>query len=381
MVDSTGSEPWLRLVAEPDDQTPWLSFAILAWLLAAAAALRPARVWWARRRPKDGALRGILVSTRWRDRADNTQISAADGSGIRLSVLRSPVPARLIAEPDKAWSPPELGLVTGQLWYGGVVQLRALDGEALADAVLGLPQLTVLRSWHAPPATSTVEDKNLVFDGDDERADSSAPMVVDGDGRLRAPALRPFTAYASSRTVRWILGSVTALLAAGTVAGAVASELSDDPGLWGGYVQCLFLLALAPLALHYVRARVAVNADGVTVVSSLSRYRIPWGAIDGVDLRLARGWWQEWGSSSPDEDFQLVFTTPERVIKAEAPLGPDSSTGVMVALMKRILAHRDQPRDSDAHPGTALKVTGAAAHRRRGRPPVSEPLPPADTPG
>jgi hypothetical protein len=161
MVDSTGSEPWLRLVAEPDDQTPWLSFAILALLLAAAATLRPARVWWAHRRPLDGNLRGILVSTRWPDPVYNAQISAADGSGLRLSVLRLPVlrarfsNERAIAERVKEWTPPELAVLSGQLWYGGVVWLCALDGETLADAIIGLPQLTLLRSWHAPPPAAT----------------------------------------------------------------------------------------------------------------------------------------------------------------------------------------------------------------------------------
>jgi hypothetical protein len=163
MVDSTGSEPWLRLVAEPDDQTWWLSFAILALLLAAAATLRPARVWWAHRRPLDGNLRGMLVSTRWPDPVNNAEISAADGSGLRLSVLRLPVVRerfsneRAVAERVKEWTPPELAVITGQLWYGGVVRLCALNGETLADAIIGLPQLTLLRSWHAPPPAATVD--------------------------------------------------------------------------------------------------------------------------------------------------------------------------------------------------------------------------------
>jgi hypothetical protein len=339
----------LGLVGAPGDQTPWLSFAILAWLLAAAATLRPARVWWAHRRPVDGDLRGILVSTRWPDPYADGKICAADGSGLLLTVLRSPVPAR-----DKDWTQPELVMLKGQLWYGGVVQIYALDGEALADAILGLPQLTLLRSWHAPPAASTVQDENSTFEGDQQTADpapmvadSRTPMVADGDGPPGALALTPFTAYDTSRMKRWMLGSVTALLVVGTLAGAVASELSDEPGLWGGFVQGLFLLLCALVVPHYLRAHIAVNVDGVTVINSMSRHQIPWSAIDQVDLRPAHGLWQFWGSGR-EVDFQLRFSTPYGVFRAEAPLGPDP-TGEMAALLNRILDYQDRTRVTDGH--------------------------------
>jgi hypothetical protein len=64
---------------------------------------------------------------------------------------------RAVAERVKEWTPPELAVITGQLWYGGVVRLCALNGETLADAIIGLPQLTLLRSWHAPPPAATVD--------------------------------------------------------------------------------------------------------------------------------------------------------------------------------------------------------------------------------
>jgi len=77
-LPSFASLGWLG--GEPNDQTPWLSFAILAWLLATAVMLRPARVWWAQRRPQDGDLRGILVSIRWPRPAGDAEVSAGDGS-------------------------------------------------------------------------------------------------------------------------------------------------------------------------------------------------------------------------------------------------------------------------------------------------------------
>jgi Bacterial PH domain len=385
MVDSTGREPWMRLVARPDDQTSWLSFAILAWLLATAVMLRPARVWWAQRRPADGDLRGILVSIRWPGPDDNAEISAADGSGLRLCVLRSPVPARLVVEPDKVWRPPELGVVTGQLWYGGIVRLYALDGEVLAHAIMGLPQLTLLHSWHAPPTPSTVEDDDE-FDGNAEPAYSRAPMVIDGDGPQGAAELTPFAAYdGSHRLIRWTLWFYAvfyAVLAVGAVGFVVAGGSRSDSNWWALVIlPGIVLLCLVPFLPHFARAHVAVSGDGVTVVNSWSTYRIPWSAIDKVDLRLACGLWQRWCSNAPEDDFQLRFTTRYGIFRAEVPVGPDAPTGGMAALVNRIVDYRDRTRVTDADPATAVKVTGAAARRRRERSPVSDSLPPADIAG
>jgi Bacterial PH domain len=363
----------LGLVAGPDDQKPWLSFAILALLLAAAATLRPARVLWAHRRPVGGDLRGILVSTRWPDPYANAEISAADGSGLRLTILKSPVPAR-----DKDWTQPEMVVVTGQLWYGGVVQLYALDGEALADAIMGLPQYTFLRSW-AKPAWSNFHE-TFIFEG--EPADSPARMVVDGQGLVVAPALTPFTTHKPNRhpnrrLIGWILWPVSAV-AMGTVGLAVAFFTPGDPGLRGDlwYAFCvlgaLLLWLLPAMAMReLVHAHVEVSEDGVTVVNSWSTYRIPWSAIDKVEL-----------GPTGYGPFQLVFTTPDEVITAVMPVGLASPTGGMVELMNRIVTYRDRTRVTDGHPATAVKVTGAAAYRRRARPPVSDsPLPPVDIAG
>jgi len=361
----------LGLVAGPGDQTPWLSFAILAWLLAAAATLRPARVLWAHRRPVGGDLRGILVSTRWPDPHANAEISAADGSGLRLTILKSPVPAR-----DKDWTQPEMVVVTGQLWYGGVVQLYALDGEALADAIMGLPQYTFLRSWHAKPAWSNFHE-TFIFEG--EPADSPARMVVDGQGLVVAPALTPFTTrHPNSRLIGWILLPVSAV-AMGTVGLAVAFFLPADPNApWGDLWYAFIALGLLSLWLgpamamrELLHAHVEVSEDGVTVVNSWSTYRIPWSAIDKVEL-----------GPTGYGPFQLVFTTPDEVITAVMPVGLASPTGGMVELMNRIVTYRDRTRVTDGHPATAVKVTGAAAYRRRARPPVSDsPLPPVDIAG
>jgi len=264
-------------------------------------------------------------------------------------------------------------VVTGQLRYGGVVQLYALDGEALADAIMGLPQYTFLRSWHAKPAWSNF-DETFIFEG--ELADSPARMVVDGQGLVVAPALTPFTAHnPNRRLIGWILWPVCAV-AMGTVGLAVAFFLPGDPNLWGDlwyafFVLGLLLLWLVPFMRQVVHAHVEVSEDGVTVVNSWSTYRIPWSAIDKVEL-----------GPTGFGDFQLVFTTPDEVITAETPEGLASPTGGMVALMNRIVTYRDRTRVTDGHPATAVKVTGAAAYRRRARPPVSDsPLPPVDIAG
>jgi hypothetical protein len=376
MVDSTGSEPWFRFAARPDDQTPWLSFAILAWLLAAAATLRPARVWWAQRRPRDGDLRGILVSTRWPAPEDELGLSAADGSALRLCVLRSPMPARIIAEPDadrfnepdKDWRPPELAVVSGQLWYGGVVQLHALDGAALAkNAIMGLPQLTLLRSWYAPPAAPTVEDEHFTIDIHDTPAVWREPMVVDGDGPQGVAELTPFKAHGRHRRLLgWTLW-LSVVLAVGTLGLVVTGVWPADQEISGiAVVSFFFLLILAPFSPHLVRAHVAVSGEGVTVVNSFSTYQIPWGAIYKVELKPAGGLWREW-SSTPDDDFQMVFNTTYGIIRAEVPLGRDSHSGGMAAIVNRIVDYRDRTRVTDGHQTTVVKVTGAAAHSRRHR--------------
>jgi hypothetical protein len=372
----------LGMIGELNDQTPWLSFAILAWLLAAAAALRPARRWWAHRRPVDGDLRGILVSTRWPAQDVETiffvEIFAADGSGLRLSVLRSPVPFRAIVEPDKHWTRPELTVITGQFWYGGVVQLSAPDGAALADAVVGLPQLTLLGSWHTAPSPSRFEDEELTVDVDKECADSRAPLVIDGNAVAGAPA--PFVAYGRShRPIRW---SLYALLAVMTVGLVVVWVRPSEPDWWTLVIlPGIFLLCLVPFLPHLARAHVAVNQDGVIVVNSLSTYRIPWSAIDMVELRLARGLWQRGSSKTPDDDWQIGFRTPDRVILAEVPVGSGPPTGGMAELVNRIVDYRRRILLTDGHTATAVMVTGAAAHWPRGRPSANDSLPPADIAG
>jgi hypothetical protein len=373
MVDSTGGGTWLALVGQPDDQTLWLSFAILAWLLAAAAGFRPVRMWWAHRRAVDGDVRGVLVSTRWPHPYADAELSAADGSGACLTVLRSPVPARLIAERAKEWRRPELGLVTGQLWYGGMVRLHEKDGGAVADAIMGLPQYTLLRSWHAKPARSTLEDESFIFGG--EPADSHGPVLIDGDELAFAPT--PFTAHGRHQDrMGWMLWPLCVVVAVGTVAFFVANVLRNELDPWAGFFYTvappgLLLVWVVILLRELVHAHVAVSGDGVRVVTSWSTYRIPWGAIDKVELEPEQG----------TDHSQLVFTTPDEVIRAEAPVGLASPSGGMVALVNRIVDFRDRARPTGAWPATAVKVTGAAAHSRRVRSPVSDPLPPpVDTP-
>jgi hypothetical protein len=372
----------LGSIGEMNDQTPWLSFALLAWLLAAAAVLRAVQVWWAHRRPADEDLRGILVSTRWPapdvDAIVDVEIFAADGSGLRLSVVRSPVPFRPIVEPDKHWTRPELAVITGQLWYGGVIQLRAPDGQALADAVIGLPQLTLLGSWHTEPSPARLEDKDLTLDGDQEFANSRAPLVIDGVAIPEAPT--PFVAYnRSHRLTRWALYALLAVMTVGLV---VVGVRRSEPDWWALVILPGFaLLFLVPLLPHLARAHVAVNRDGVTVVNSFSKYRIPWSAIDMVELRLARGRWQRGFSDTPEGDWQIGFRTPDRVILAEVPIGSGPPKGGMAELVNRIVDYRRRMLLTDPHVTTAVKVTGAAAHWPRGRPLVSYPLLPADTAG
>lgn len=221
------------------------------------------------------------------------------------------------------------------------------------------------RCWRILGLVDPVEDESLISKS--EPADSRAPLVIDGDGPHGAAELTPFRAHGRHRRLLgWTL-RVSAVLAVMTVGLVVTGVWPADQGISGLAVVCpFFLLLLVPFSPHLVRAHVAVSENGVTVVNSFSTYRIPWGAIHKVELKLAQGMWKEW-SSTPEDDFQLVFNTTYGIISSEVPLGPDSPTGGMAAIVNRIVDYLDRTRRTDGHSATAVKVTGAAALSSRVR--------------
>jgi hypothetical protein len=174
LVDSAGG--WIRLVAEPEDLTGWLSVAILLFLVAGVILLRPVRVWRLHRRLRNNR-RAILVGL-GRLYTEPVAVFAVDGSGPPLATLR------VIEQDAITWSGRwkversgrsgaraashgagnaamgvERAYLAGQLWYGGVVHIVSADGRTTADAIVRMPQWTPLRSWRATPPDVAFESK------------------------------------------------------------------------------------------------------------------------------------------------------------------------------------------------------------------------------
>jgi hypothetical protein len=358
MADLTGSSPWVRLVAEPEDPGSWLSFAILAFILAGVASLRPARVWWAHRRPLDANRRALLVSLSWPE--GDAAVFAVDESGPRLATLRiidatttaAPEAGSQIADGARAQGRP--AYLIGQLCYSGVVRVLSADRRVTADAIMGLPQLTVLRSWRGAP-------QPFDFDRVEAPADFGGALTASGgsDATASPGVMRPFTVYRTHRRlIGWICWPLCTLLAVATVLFTVGVILRGDinSGYFAGALLCgLALPVLATITYTATHARLTVSGEGVTVVNAFSRPRdIPWGELEDVVLELMPA------GEGVSFLYQLVFTTPDGQVRAYAPLGLPSPDGRLATLAKRILQYRDTARR--ASPSTSPK---ASARRKR----------------
>ena len=98
LVDNTGSEPWVRLAAEPDDPTLPRQFALICFAFAGVFLLLRARRWWILRSIATGHPRRISLTVR-QDGADHVAVCAADGSGppaARLSLVAGSGPNDLV---------------------------------------------------------------------------------------------------------------------------------------------------------------------------------------------------------------------------------------------------------------------------------------------
>jgi hypothetical protein len=334
LADLTGNQPWVRLVAEPEDPGSWLSFGILALLLAGVAALRPVRTWWAHRRPIDADRRALRVALR------DTAVYPPDGSGPPMARLR--VVGELIVataghrgfrvRPDRDWAQQQPAFLIGQCWYGGIVHMISVDGQAGADAVLGLPQLTLQHAWTTAPQP---------FDFERDESPVETDLVSSGSA---ARVLRPFTVYRTHRRlIGWICWPLCAVLLVGTLGCLVALETTAHGNVNSGYFTGALLcgLSLLPLALityTAVNTRLDVNEDGVTVVNGPRPRHIPWSEVDDVMLELLPA------GEGVSYLYQLVFTTPGGPVRAAAPLGSNSPGGQLSRLAATILRYRDQAR-------------------------------------
>jgi hypothetical protein len=282
VADQSGAEPWVRLVAEPEDPTSWLSFAMLALLLAAVAALRPAQAWWRRRRGGHGYDRAVFVSL-YED-----VILPVDASGPPIATARTPsVPVISVGDGD----PPVDGTdepaerapfwLAGQLWYGGLVGLISVDG-AQTQAVLGLPQWGFTRSWLSE-SIAPVLDRPL-------SADSGASAVTFAEQTLNpastASARNPTQTVKVSRhglvdgqtdllPVRAsdVLAAIVFGLCGALLGAAVVVGVESATGEAGGLLSSVLGLCVAygvyvgaPMLSPRVRRLTAVLVTGAGIV-------------------------------------------------------------------------------------------------------------------
>jgi len=183
LADFTGDTPWVRLVAEPEDPSAWLSLAILALLLAGVATIRPTRIWQAHRRMID-ADRGLPVSLR--SPRSGAAVHPVDGPGpaiakLRISGERDAAPA---GHPGFPVPPGGEGVqsrpayLIGQLWYSGIVRVISADGLVCADALMGLPRLGLTHAWTASPTLSGFARADGPFAAGGARADAAGGEAV-----------------------------------------------------------------------------------------------------------------------------------------------------------------------------------------------------------
>jgi hypothetical protein len=234
--------------------------------------------------------------------------------------------------PDRDSDQQQPAFLIGQCWYGGIVQMISVDGQAGADAVLGLPQLSLQHAWTAEPQP---------FDFERDESPIESDLVSRGSA---ARVLRPFTVYRTHRRlIGWICWPLCAVLLVVTLSCLVALETAAHGNVKSGYftgaLLCgLILLPLALITYTAVNTRLDVNEDGVTVVNGPRPRHVPWSEVDDVTLELLPA------GEGVSYLYQLVFTTPSGQVRAAAPLGLDSPRGRLSRLAATILHYRDQAR-------------------------------------
>jgi hypothetical protein len=143
------------------------------------------------------------------------------------------------------------------------------------------------------------------------------------------------------------LGVALALILLGPGSVGVAAAL----GPW-------LVASFVALYRYFVHSHVTVDATGVTVVNTSTRYQIPWAAVKKIELELRQ--FRQLNLGEP-RFYQLAFTTPDGLFLADAPVGLGTPGRPMAALRNRIQDYRDQVRVPNGTTGpTRPKVRGHA---------------------
>lgn len=241
---------WVRLVAEPEDATFWLTLGFGAYFLVLLLVVRT----WRRRSLWDGALPSIAVRL---EPIGAQRLLLRSSQGAPMAVVRTsaevPLPDPPYTDEDhfgRVWrgeepepEPPEFFEVTvaGELCYGGRVALL-VDNSLLAIATLAPPRRPDDHSLPGSPVPVG-------------RAAVELPCVVRSDVQRRTEGL----------------------LMAGVAVGCLIA-------LWAGAWAVLTLLGVQCLVGAWYRLQPQMRLEHRVLVlnTGLFAYHVPWTALHGV---------------------------------------------------------------------------------------------------
>lgn len=275
---------WTHPIAEPPDQTWWITAGLGALLVAGLLAERLLAVR-VRRRALEGQHHALGVPVRvFTDGLDFVGLVATDsarGLGefpVDEEVLRLATPeARRVAAPTEAF-------LVGDVRHGGWVALATSTG-------LRLP----LGSLAAMPEDTEIDLNTFDRDPEDPH-DWSEPVPL---GTIPVPLPVVVEAPVWLR----VAGAVGALAA--VLVGAWL--LSDKEAGFGGLPMVLAAVSFLHLGLSQVADRVRVTATGFEMSSVFTRHQSPMGTVREVRV--------------DDEDVALVIFEDESVLEVVPPDG------------------------------------------------------------
>jgi hypothetical protein len=286
---------WVRLVAEPEDVTPWLSAGLGAFGLAGLLLVREQRMRSARRRLLSGPLPAVELTAE----PDDQGRAVLHGGMALVPVVASPTQLtrpHLTGEDvdwDEGWTAeeaedfgrdwrggsrrdePQTVTVAGDLRDGGWVLL-------ITDSLVLLPEAPVRTPRHRPEVAKALPGEPL-------------PPTNPGDLPELPVVLRP-------RPRDRALGALSLL-------GFAAGPAVVLTGLPDGWWQTIIVLWLGGVLTYEgwgrLNARVRLTRRGLVVHDRMRVHHVPWQRLHGV-RRDDKGLWLAW---DPDHTTQVSGVT------------------------------------------------------------------------
>lgn len=310
LVDRTGDEPWVRLVAEPEDPTGWLTAGLGAFALAGVLLVREQRMRSARRRVLRGPVSAVEVTT---EPDDNGHAALQAGAGARRVLLGvvpvTAVPVHATAslmdddnhddDDDGHWTPDEVdafgrgwrgetdgatadvpalrggpretATAIGDLRDGGRLMLVTDTAVLLPEAPLRVPRRLPWQAPAQPPVPEPLPGQPLAgsgpFPADDSPGHHAESPLPDLPVLLR-PRRRD--------------RAVGVLSVSGFVAGP-AAVLAGVPDGWWQTVVVLWLGGTVGVeGLGRLSRRVRLTHSAIVVHGMLHVHHVPWARLHGV---------------------------------------------------------------------------------------------------